>query len=279
MRCRHQPGVNILTMAEQKTARAVRPSYVAAAIIVTVAVSGFFMGLRQTGSAISLTRPVEVKKAADHQRTVDDEEVPGAVRYIDQDWLKNGKNQAWHTTLASFRPAPESETPPAMDEGERNALLAERGNRRAFDGAPPTIPHAIAQDSSASCIACHGEGLLVREKSASRISHATFANCTQCHVPTAAPFIGEPAAPLASNSFQGALPQKGTRAWQGAPPTVPHATLMRSDCMSCHGNRGSNPLRTPHLERQSCTQCHVPAAERDQRAFVPSPPIDQPQTR
>jgi cytochrome c-type protein NapB len=47
---------------------------------------------------------------------------------------------------------------------------------------------------------------------------------------------------------------------------------MRDDCMSCHGPQGLFGLRTPHPDRQSCLQCHVPNAELDQRHFFASFP-------
>jgi cytochrome c-type protein NapB len=79
--------------------------------------------------------------------------------------------------------------------------------------------------------------------------------------------------PLAGNSFVGLNPPlKGTRAWPLAPPTIPHSTLMRSDCLSCHGPQGLYGLRTPHPERQSCVQCHVPGAELDQHRFLSAGP-------
>jgi cytochrome c-type protein NapB len=75
---------------------------------------------------------------------------------------------------------------------------------------------------------------------------------------------------LTENEFVGTkAPLKGTRAWPQAPPTMPHRTLMREDCLSCHGPQGLFGLRTPHPDRRSCTQCHVPSAELDQHLFFP----------
>jgi cytochrome c-type protein NapB len=74
--------------------------------------------------------------------------------------------------------------------------------------------------------------------------------------------------PIAENAFVGSVsPSKGSRAWPQAPPTIPHPTFMRNDCMSCHGPNGLFGLRTPHPDRQSCFQCHVPEAGLDQRNF------------
>jgi nitrate reductase (cytochrome), electron transfer subunit len=162
----------------------------------------------------------------------------------------------------------------------RALALAERAGRRAYDGAPPVVPHPVAQQSAAACLACHGPGLVVKDKVASKMSHPLHSNCTQCHVPAAGPQIPvtDPLlrVPLAENVFAGSeAPLKGSRAWPQAPPTVPHSTFMRSDCLSCHGPQGLFGLRTPHPERQSCLQCHAPGAGLDQRDFfdLPQPPV------
>ena len=244
------------------------------AVLLTVSVSGYFMGLRQTGSQISMTRPVSLT-APDPERNavLETSTVPIAVVYAKQDWLKAGANARWLNQLANLvPPTPDSIVLTNVTEAERAQALAERAARRAFDGAPPVVPHAITQDSSAACLACHGPGLAVKDKVASRISHARYSSCTQCHVPsggTALP-VRETAllAPLAQNEFASVAPTlKGSRAWPQAPPTIPHSTLMRSDCLSCHGPRGLFGLRTPHPDRQSCVQCHVADAVLDQHAF------------
>jgi len=245
------------------------------AILLTVSVSGYFMGLRQTGSQISMTRPVSLATPDPQRRAaLETSSVPVAVAYAKQDWLEEGPNAAWRNHLAQLvQPAIDPSTLTNVTEAGRAQALAERASRRAFDGAPPVVPHPIAQDSSAACLACHGPGLAIKDKVASRMSHALYANCTQCHVPAAASvLLSATEAPLlaalADNQFAGAHPSlKGSRAWPGAPPTIPHRTLMRSDCLSCHGPRGLFGLRTPHPERQSCVQCHVSDAGLDQRVF------------
>ncbi|HRC56557.1 MAG TPA: hypothetical protein PKU97_11575, partial [Kofleriaceae bacterium] len=71
---------------------------------------------------------------------------------------------------------------------------------------------------------------------------------------------------VADSAFVGLpAPGRGERAWPGAPPTIPHTTWMRERCDSCHGVWGASGLRSTHPWRQSCTQCHAPAAALDQR--------------
>ena len=80
---------------------------IAGGIIVMIAVSGYFVGLRQTNSAISMTRPVEVLQE-DPRRGLSDTAAiaPMAVRYIDQNWPAQGVNALWRTSLVDFVPLP-----------------------------------------------------------------------------------------------------------------------------------------------------------------------------
>ena len=52
----------------------------------------------------------------------------------------------------------------APTEAQIRKARAERAKRRAFDGAPPVIPHGVRQRTSASCLACHRKGALVNGK-------------------------------------------------------------------------------------------------------------------
>lgn len=273
-------------MPDKPKFKLVESGLIAGGIIVLVAVSGYFVGLRQTNSAISMTRPVSAVKEGANRDLTGATDVPVAVSYLDQDWSRNGRNAEWRTSLVNF-PQPAAsvpgEAPPVAPDVILAALQA-RADRRAYDGAPPVVPHPITQDSSASCLACHGEGLQVKDRFASKMSHPSFGgSCTQCHVSSQGPFSAADAESLAAaltdNSFEGVeSPAKVPRAWPGAPPVVPHRTFMRSDCMSCHGPKGLFALRTPHPERQSCSQCHVSVATSDQRQFLPAPPLDAVET-
>lgn len=154
-------------------------------------------------------------------------------------------------------------------ETDRDAALARRAARRAYDGAPPTIPHEIDQLSVPSCLSCHEHGIQIAGLIAPRISHPSFGSCVQCHVVAADPRPGAatPAAP--ATDFAGLeSARRGTRAWPDAPPTIPHTTWMRNHCTSCHGPFGSNGLKSTHPWRTACTQCHVASALLDQRAPV-----------
>jgi cytochrome c-type protein NapB len=155
--------------------------------------------------------------------------------------------------------------PPVGDVPEdRLEALSIRAELRAFSGAPPTVPHEIEQISSVDCLRCHGDSPEADEKGAPKVPHDFLANCTQCHVEDESEYLfGDEPVP---NTFAGAAaPRGGSRAYVGAPPLVPHSTLMRSNCLSCHGRFGLIALKTSHPERRGCLQCHGVSATMNQR--------------
>lgn len=257
-----------------------RAVWIGGAILITASVSGYFMGLRQTGSRLNPTRTISlVEPDAARRLILETQVVPVATRYSQQNRLSDGPNASWENHLNKLvQPVVDRRTLTNVTAAERALALRERAARRAFDGAPPVVPHPVAQDSAAACLACHGPGLVIKDKVASKMSHALHTSCTQCHVPAVGPRIPMVdlalLAPLTENQFAGldALLQ-GSRAWPQAPPTIPHSTLMRSECVSCHGPQGLYGLRTPHPERQSCVQCHVSGADLDQHQFLSAGPM------
>lgn len=175
----------------------------------------------------------------------------------------------WRLNNPAPNLVPESRANPAavVDKlAARVRSMEQRATLRAYEGAPPVIPHAIADLNIQSCRACHAEGLRAGDKIAKMVSHTYLTNCTQCHVEAAGPLLGND--PLLPNSFHGfrSSGYGGTRAWAGAPPVMPHTTFMRTNCVSCHGEHGYDGWRPDHLSRTNCVQCHVPAAEFDQLA-------------
>lgn len=131
-----------------------------------------------------------------------------------------------------------------------------RRTHREYDGAPPVIPHLVVALGRQDCLACHREGLdLGPEGLAPRTPHPERVACLQCHVEQV-----EPGAVFARNEFLGLrFPAQGTRAFPGAPPTLPHPREWRENCLGCHGVGGGSPIRTPHADRVNCLQCHVEA--------------------
>ncbi len=170
----------------------------------------------------------------------------------------------------------------AIDPQAKIAVLSERAELRAYFGAPPVIPHDIEQfDSAADCIGCHGPESGDGDDTNPKIPHAHLSSCTQCHVVQENDLFVEE--DISGNEFSGlAEAARGNRAWPGAPPTIPHSTLMRSRCLSCHGPTRPAGLRCSHPQRRSCRQCHALSAALNQRLlgdgqeFLPPPAIEAP---
>lgn len=235
-------------------------------MVVGVSFVGFLVGT--SPSDYDLEPPL-----VHHAPASTDAGVPTARAYAELATTPRGAGSGWETDLAALR-GPSRLDPVDLGGASKPADLADRAALRAFDGAPPRIPHAVRQDSAAECLACHDEGLQLRGRLATPMSHKVFTSCTQCHVVDEAPMPGGadlPPDPRAvANAFAGlASPEAGPRAWDIAPPQVPHTSWMRERCDSCHGVNGRNALRSSHPDRTSCEQCHAASAETSLRPGVP----------
>ncbi|HEX5635251.1 MAG TPA: hypothetical protein VFX50_18535 [Gemmatimonadales bacterium] len=142
------------------------------------------------------------------------------------------------------------------------STLAERAARRAYDGAPPVVPHEVF---GKDCGTCHGaRGVAVAGLGyAPPAPHGSTpgmaaARCAQCHVTQA------PVAPFVASRFAGLRqePVSGPRHHELAPPVIPHRVFLREDCLACHGGPAAREeLRTSHPERTRCRQCHAEVAD------------------
>jgi cytochrome c-type protein NapB len=217
---------------------------------ITLAVVGFVSGLREPGR-VARPAPAERFQAV----------APAAVGYAELPTSPLGPNANWRQSLADLKyDKPGIFDPVVRTPEQTQAALADRARNRAYDGAPPTIPHPVSTHSANGCLACHGEGLKVGDRVASKMSHAMMTNCTQCHVEQT------PQPVSAATTFAGlSRSGPGERASPGAPPTIPHHTWMRENCTSCHGLVARPGLRTTHPWLTNCTQCHAPSASLDQR--------------
>ena len=171
-------------------------------------------------------------------------------------------NVGWDRGLSQLKTdRPDVFAPVTRTDAMKLAALADRAKNRAYDGAPPTVPHPVDSQSVAACLACHGEGVRVGDRVASKLSHPVMTNCTQCHV--------EQAPVPVESGFAGVYRAgPGERASPGAPPTIPHHTWLRENCTSCHGLVTRPGTRTTHPWLTNCTQCHAPSAALDQVGFA-----------
>ncbi len=55
-------------------------------------------------------------------------------------------------------------------------------------------------------------------------------------------------------------PSKETlrRAFEGAPPLIPHDVEAEETCLDCHRLGENDAVITSHPERSNCVQCHIP---------------------
>jgi nitrate reductase (cytochrome), electron transfer subunit len=79
----------------------------------------------------------------------------------------------WWKQLATRAPVPHDD--------------AKRAARRAYQGAPPTIPHAVDQLAPPACLACHQTGVTIGAVSAPVMNHPRRDSCLQCHVVSSDP--------------------------------------------------------------------------------------------
>ncbi len=148
--------------------------------------------------------------------------------------------------------------------GATKTAAAVRAERRAYNGAPPVIAH---KDFDSECTECHDRaGLEVADVGFAppsphevTLGMSATSRCAQCHVfaLTDTRFV--------ANSFAGLRQdlRRGARLNPLAPPTVPHKSFMRENCVACHsGPAAREELRTDHPERARCRQCHVPVTTR-----------------
>lgn len=248
--------------AAQTTGRATQMLLVA---VIGMAFIGFVVGLRQGVPSHEAPRFEPAAAPTHHTDAV------RAISYAEFDRRTHGPNSGWRSVLTDLaQPEADLFAPVRVDEDERSRVIVARADRRAFEGAPPVVPHPIDQMSAASCMACHAEGLVIGPVRAPRMSHEYLANCTQCHVEQWSVDFAQ--APAIATRFVGLVsPGRGQRAWPGAPPTVPHPTFMRENCMACHGPTGPEPIRTSHPWQTNCLQCHAPSAAFDQGVVDDSP--------
>jgi nitrate reductase (cytochrome), electron transfer subunit len=189
-----------------------------------------------------------------------------ARSYLEMRDGPRGKGSRFDRDLVNWFEDLPSRTDPVEKNGNTEADLALRTSRRAYDGAPPVIPHPVRQGTAAECRACHESGVKIGNEQAPPYPHKKYESCTQCHT------MDEPNLPWGDgdsselekdpravvNSFVGLeAPKEGPRWTESSPPEIPHNTFMHERCDTCHGVAGKNSMRSTHPDRQNCEQCHV----------------------
>jgi len=256
------------------------PVLVAYAVMI-IATTGYFIGVTAPMTSSEHLDPMPRTLIPNQSNGVSNDNtiVIPATTYHAMTTARKSPNHGWTTRLASLKQIPYDPFAKfELNQNDKLESLAQREERRAFNGAPPTIPHTIDQYTSRGCMACHGEGLRSKSIRASKMPHPFYANCTQCHIEQEATF--STATLVVENSFIGLqAPTAGSRAFATAPPVIPHSTWMREDCLSCHGRTAAPGMKSTHPWRTNCQQCHAPKAELNRvpfaatSKFLPAPVI------
>lgn len=236
------------------------------AAVIAVAVVGFFVGIAEgvpqpNGQAETALVATYDKAAVDANPNL----IP-AVSYAEIADTPMGPTSAWQEETQTL-PVSEYELYAKVEVSEqaKQASGEVRASRRAFNGAPPIIPHAVEHTSDGACFACHGNGVVLPGLKASVMSHPFLGNCVQCHAPMAPAPFRDLDASVDTNFVGLPAPKQGKRASPGAPPTIPHSRWMRENCHACHGGpNGWAGMESTHPWRTNCTQCHAPSATLDQ---------------
>lgn len=257
-------------MSSPRNATAIMPGILQRYVVLFVV---FALGITLVGFLRGINEPAPLVKSR-AETSIKLSDVPDAVTYTELPNARFKANSGCSTDLNSLIFAKPGPFDPVIRTDEmKQVALADRARNRAYDSAPPVIPHAIHQPEVSNCLACHEHGIKVGDRVATKVSHPHYSNCTQCHVEENR---SEPSLVkhfLSENEFEGAKRAgPGTRAWPGAPPTIPHTTWMRQDCTSCHGLVARAGIRTTHPWLTNCTQCHAPSAALDQVDFQKGQP-------
>jgi cytochrome c-type protein NapB len=254
-------------------------AYLICFVVISIAVTGYFVGLQSPMNP--LQRAADTEFPAFAQSTHLHSGVVPATQYSEMGSATRERfRSVAQTSLRDLKSNFDLLAEIKITPEEKAFALAIRKQNRAFNGAPPTIPHAVDQLSAEACAACHTDGTKTETLRIPKMSHQFLANCTQCHVEHKPQHM--PAVIFRENTFVGlAAPDGGPRAYAGAPPQIPHSTWMRVDCASCHGFAGPQGIRTTHPWRQNCQQCHAPSATLDQvqldsqPAFLPPLAVEE----
>lgn len=153
---------------------------------------------------------------------------------------------------------------------------------RAYDGAPPRIPHALSPEEyrTGVCATCHERGgYSLRFAAYVPVTpHAELGMCLQCHVGddqvmglASAGADPNSRCPLCHGPTGGRPRPEASATWPTTewpilpprtpgllPPPIPHDLQLRGNCLACHGGPAAvADLRTSHAERANCRQCHL----------------------
>lgn len=242
------------------------------ATVIAVAVVGYFVGIMDGVPQAAGLQGAPLHGEYGKETDREDPKLIPAATYANIPHISTGPTDRRRGSLEQLpRVAYDLFAPIEPDPEAKRASANVRASRRAYNGAPPVIPHRVDNTNDAACYACHAAGMELDGRKASVMSHDHLTNCRQCHAPPPPPF-SEADTSVASDFAGLPAPTAGERAYPGAPPSIPHSQWMRQRCNACHGGPHGWPgMETTHPWRTNCTQCHAPSAELDQAVVARGP--------
>jgi len=147
---------------------------------------------------------------------------------------------------------------------EHTQMREKRESLRAYEGAPPVIPHSINRTTSDYCLVCHEKGVIfeaeavvMNQKNAqAKITpHPQWVNCIQCHG------LRIDDSKFRKNKFMPyritSTPFTKTKDNEGTPPAMPHMLQNHDNCIVCHLSKTAYATIIPeHGETEGCPLCH-----------------------
>ena len=119
-------------------------------ILIVVSVSGFYMEMRHSSQDDQEYRIWLDAKVEDPAEVAASHEAP-KYKNIPDELFKN--NAGWVNNLNKLgRQSAQHQQLPELTDKERSVAVKLRDERRAYDGSPPVVPHAITTRETKSCV-------------------------------------------------------------------------------------------------------------------------------
>ena len=162
-------------------------AYLICFVVISIAVTGYFVGLQSpmnpSAKSVATVQSNErdTGEMSSHSNSAAGAVLP-ATHYADMGNMTLKQAKIWQTSLAQLKSTVDPLEEFTITPEQKAFALALREQNRAFNGAPPTVPHPVDQMPAQVCAACHSNGFKTETLRIPKMSHQFLENCTQCHV-------------------------------------------------------------------------------------------------